>query len=318
MRFTLRGISRRARRFAPALAMACLFVPSPAGAAGQTQPSKLAKPAKRKPSPAPLSPAEAYAKAWKILTDGAASGNVTKRTDAISALATIGPHPTAVELIEARLADKDPDVRRVAVATLGDIQARQAIPKLKQSLDDKNPAVSFAAAKALWKMGDRSGLPIFAAVLEGSRHPSSGLISSEISDARRELHSPMALAMIGVKEGSEALLGPFAMGLTVAEALAKDRSSKARALSAALLGENPTPETQKLLEEALGDKSWVVRAAAAQALGNFRDPALVPKLALLLSQGKTVQCMAAAAIIRIELRRTPPQPAKNQGAGAES
>lgn len=271
----------------------------------------------RKTAPPDLTPAALSAQAWSILNEGAESHSLRKRTDAIAALASMEGDPKAVKLIEEALADKHADVRRIAAAALGSMGAKEAIPALRKATDDDDSAVSFAAAEALWKMGDRSGAEIFYAVILGNRHPAKGVVASNISQAKKTLHDPMALAMIGVNEGSGALLGPFSEGITVAEALAKDRSSPARALSATLLGQHPSPDAEKILEDALEDKNVAVRVAATKALGGFDDPALIKRLAPLMDAKGTplikpvdsVRYMSSASVLRLLRKQKPASPA---------
>ena len=245
--------------------------------------------------------------AWGVLAHGVADNKVSKRTNAIVALGTIGARPEVVRLIEAGLADKDSDVRRIAAATLGEIRARRSIPKLKQAVEDDAPEVSFTAATALWQMGDRTGRSIFLDVLAGDRSTSRGIVRGSLRGARKKLQDPSALALTGVKEGAGALLGPFALGITVAEELRKDSSAPARALSATLLGTDKERRSAQQLEEALTDKNWVVRAAAARALGNRSRRKSIPKLKPLLDDEKdAVRYMAAASIVR--LSRGHPRP----------
>jgi len=273
--------------------------------------------AKTKKQKAPdLTPANLSAQAWSTLHEGAASHSLRKRTDAIAALSSMQGDPGAIKLIETALVDKNLDVRRIAAAALGNMDAKEAIPALKRATDDPDPTVSFAAAEALWKMGDHSGAEIFYAIVLGNRHAAHGPVSSNINDAMKTLHDPKALALIGINEGSGALLGPFSEGITIAEVLAKDRSSSSRALSATLLGQHPTPDTEKILEDALEDKNVAVRAAAARSLGGFDDPALIKRLAPLMDAKGTpiikpvdsVRYMASAAVIRLlhKQRAAPP------------
>jgi len=283
-------------------------------AAANTKKQKAAAPA--------LTPASLSAEAWSILHEGAASHSLRKRTDAIVALSSMQGDPGAIKLIEAGLADKNLDVRRIAAAALGNMDAKEAIPALKKATDDSDPTVSFAAAEALWKMGDRSGAEIFYAVVLGNRHAAHGPVSSNIEDAKKTLHDPKALALIGINEGSGALLGPFSEGITIAEVLAKDRSSSSRALSATLLGQHPTPDAEKILVDALADKNVAVRAAAARALGGFDDPALIKRLAPLMDAKGTplikpvdsVRYMASAAIIRLLRKQKAASPATTASA----
>ena len=260
--------------------------------------------------------AQIYKRSWEVLDKGAQSENVRKRTDAIAALASMEGDPKAIHLIENALDDRHADVRRIAASALGSMHAKDAISHLRQTTNDKDPGVSFAAAEALWKMGDPDGATIFYAVLLGNRQVSHGVIQSNIDSAWKEVHDPMALANIGIGEASGALLGPFAEGLTIAREMARDRSVSARALSATLLGQHPSPDSEKMLEDTLDDKSVVVRAAVAKALGGFNDPALIKRLAPLLEAKGTpvikpvdaVRFMAAAAIIRLYTHGKPDSP----------
>lgn len=256
---------------------------------------------------------EMYAASWKLLEAGSQSENLHKRTDVIAALASMQGDAHAVRLLEVALDDKHSEVRRIAASSLGDMDAREAIPHLRQATNDKDAGVSFAAAEALWKMRDQDGATIFYAVLLGNRQVAKGFVSSNLNGMWQELHDPMALANIGIGEASGALLGPFAEGITIARELAKDRSAPARALSATLLGEYPNVDAKKILEDTLDDKNIAVCAAVAKALGGFDDQSLIPELALLLSEKGTpvikpvdaVRFMAAAAIIRLHDHEKP-------------
>ena len=125
---------------------------------------------------------------------------------------------------------------------MGEIGARQAIPMLKKALDDESGEVSFAAARALWQMGDQSGREILWAVLAGDQKTGPGMIQGGIRDAKRKMHSPAALAKIGISEAA-GFLGPFSMGVGFVEELVKDKGATARALSAKLLGSDSDPQT---------------------------------------------------------------------------
>ena len=98
-------------------------------------------------------------------------------------------------------------------------------------------------------------------------------------------------------------MGPFSMGISVAEAFAKDGSAPARALAANLLSSDKDSVTREELLDALGDKNWVVRAAAAKGLGNSGRRELIPFLQSLLDDKKDpVRYMAAASIVRLSSR----------------
>jgi HEAT repeat protein len=257
-----------------------------------------------------------YDQSWQMLDKASDSENVRIRTDVIAALSSMEGDEKAIRLIENGLDDRHAPVRRIAASSLGTMRATEAIPYLKQAMNDKNAGVSFAAAEALWKMGNQDGANIFYAVLLGNHQVEPGFITSHVNDAWNELHDPSALADIGIGEASGALLGPFSEGVTLARELAKDRGAKARALSATLLGEHPNPDAEKILQDMLGDKNLAVQVSVAKALGGFGDPALIERLAPLLTEkgvplfkhADPLHFMAAAAIVRLHNHEKPDTP----------
>src|SRR3977135_1725142 len=95
--------------------------------------------------------------AWDLLSKGAADKSPEKRRQAITAIVSVGLNPEAVRLLEQALHDQDASIRQMAAAGLGEMKAKESSPALKTALDDSNGEVAFAAAKALWEVGDRSG-----------------------------------------------------------------------------------------------------------------------------------------------------------------
>lgn len=258
--------------------------------------------------------ADSQTNAWDILNRGLADGNPLKRAQAITALGGIGPRAQVLDLAEAALLDKDSSVRQTAVAVLGEMKVRRAAPKLRKALDDESPEVSFTAAKALWDMGDRSGREIFWQVLAGERSPSEGAIKGGVRDAKKQLHNPKGLALMGIKESAGALLGPFSLGIGLAEELIKDKSAPARALSAQLLATDPDPNSIHELEQALDDKNAAVRAAVVRSLGRRAGRDAIPRIHPLLADANdAVRYNAAAAVIR--LSQPPRRQSKAQSAG---
>lgn len=253
--------------------------------------------------------------AWKTLADGTTEANANKRKLALSAIVIAGTNPRAVTMAALLLKDKEVDVRQTAAFVLGEMNARAAIPKLVEALDDEAPEVSFMAARSLWNLGDRRGKDVLLAVLAGERGVSAGLLRGTMRDAKKRLRDPAGLAMLGVKEGAGIFLGPAAMGITAFEELRKDGSASARTLSAEALTKDTDPATIKVLEEALDDKNWLVRAALVKALAMRGSRASIPKVqALLEDKQDAVRYTAAAALVRLEdgpRKLTKPIAAKN-------
>ena len=237
--------------------------------------------------------------AWDVLKQGFDDRNPDRRRQAVTATASIGLAPDAVKLVEQALQDKDPLVRQTAAAELGQMKSKQSAEALKTALDDVSGEVAFAAAKALWDMGDKDGRGLIEDVVTGQQRASDGTASGA-----RKTRDPKALAAMGFKEASGALLGPFNIGILAAEQAFKDSSAGGRALAVTLLARDCDAETERILERTCtDDKSWVVKAAAAKALGQCGNQDAIPKLELSLSDSHdAVKFMAAASIIRLSLK----------------
>ncbi|HLM99060.1 MAG TPA: HEAT repeat domain-containing protein [Bryobacteraceae bacterium] len=249
--------------------------------------------------PAVLCATDAESAAWDLLNHGLSDGGTARRIQAVTALGSIGIAPHVIDLLEVGLADKEITVRMTAAAVLGEMQARPAIPRLRQALDDVSVEVNFAAAQALWKMGDQSGREILWGVLAGERKTGPGMIQGEVRDAKNKMHNPAALARLGINEAA-GQLGPFSMGVWFAEELLKDKGATARTLTARLLATDPDPRSIQELENNLDDKSAAVRAAVARAIGQRGTVSDIPKLEPVLNDSNEgVRLMAAAAIVRL-------------------
>jgi|SRR5579883_1980436 len=244
---------------------------------------------------------DAVDRSWAVLRKSLDDANPVHRAAATAALGSAGAQPRVISTIEGMLDDKDYVVRQTAAATLGELKATSAIPRLKQALNDEAPEVVFTAAKALWNMGDHSGSDVFLEILAHDRGASSGMMKGAMRDAKVKMHSPTALARMGVREASGALLGPFSMGIVVADEAMKDGGANTRALCASLLATDSNPETIQPLADALTDKNPVVRAAAIQALGHRLASNSISTFVPLLEDNHTaVRCMAAATIIKLD------------------
>ncbi len=88
-------------------------------------------------------------RAWLILQQGLASKSAEKRANAVRALRLLPDNLKAQAMAENALADRSPKVRTAAAKALGRMGAASAVPKLKEVLNDKEPAVVLAAAHSL-------------------------------------------------------------------------------------------------------------------------------------------------------------------------
>lgn len=253
--------------------------------------------------------------AWKNIEQIAGSGNPQHRKYGAAAFALLAQkHDRALESAKGLLrSDREPEVRAFTAAALGQEQARKAIPVLREALDDPAAPVAFAAAKALWNMGDHSGAAIFQEVLTGARKDTQGLMDSYLSSARHKMRDPKALAMMGVKEATSAFFGPAGMAISFAQESLKDKGAAGRAYAATALADDRSAHNRQILESALQDSSPLVRAAACRSLAILADrQSLVFLEPLLDDRNEAAQAMASAAYIRLSepaRRRTSSRPA---------
>src|SRR6202049_5081178 len=116
------------------------------------------------PSAPPPSPEDNRANL--ILNEGLANKNPDVRKQAVAALGLIGPREPYLSEIAAALSDKDVYVRLSAIASLVDLKDKGTADMLNQALSDSTPEVSFAAAKALFGLGDPRGRAALLAILD--------------------------------------------------------------------------------------------------------------------------------------------------------
>jgi len=244
--------------------------------------------------------------AWEVLKQGLTEKNVDKHRQALTAIGAIGPTPQGVQLAEQDLKnDPDPLIRQTAAAVLGEMKAPDSIPALKAALEDPEGEVAFAAAKALWEMGDKSGRGLVEDVLTGQQRTSEGVVNGTKLYAKRKMHDPKGLTILGLKEASGAVLGPFNLGVVATEqAFKESASAPGRTLAISVLTQECDAETLRLLDWAFtNDKNWAVRAAAARAMGKCGNADTIPKLEIALSDSNmAVRAMSASSIIRLTLK----------------
>jgi HEAT repeat protein len=243
--------------------------------------------------------------AWDVLKPGLQDTNPLNRRQAVTATGSIGLDPEAIRLVEWALkSDTDPLIRATAAAELGEMKSRQSFPALKAALDDPSGEVGFAAAQALWDMGDKTGRGFIEDVVAGQQVATDGGVKGALRRADRLRYDPKKMAVIGAKSASGALLGPFNIGVIAAEQVFKGGAVAARMQALNLLAQDCDPQTFKLLLAAsTDDKTWAEKAAASKALGRCGNRDAIPKLELNLSDSNAaVKFMSAGAIIRLTLK----------------
>jgi len=234
-------------------------------------------------------------KAWKILSDGAEDKSYEKRTKVMHALAFIPGDAKAQATAETALKDSHEEVRAAAAEALGGMGAKGSAPKLKAAINDQATSVVFAAANALFVIGDPDAYRVYYAVVTGQKKTGDALVASQM----KMLKDPKALANMGLEEGIGFI--PFGgVSYKVFKMATNDSVSPVRAAAAAKLSRDPDPKSRQALMDITKDSKWLVRAAAAGAIAKRNDPSMASAVVPLLDDDNdVVRFNAAAAVIHL-------------------
>ena len=239
-------------------------------------------------------------KAWTILHAGLKSDSTRRRAAAVGSLSLVAGNAEASKLAITALDDPKPEVRSAAATTVGRMNLKSAIPKLRTLLEDEDLSVTLAAAHALSAMNDSAAYEAYYAVLTGERK-GKGLLAQQLDTLR----DPKKMATLGISEGVSFI--PFAaIGWDAYRNIRNDDTSGVRAAAASMLADDPDPDSVEALKAATMDKSWLVRVAALEALGKRKDPSLLGKIELSMYDDRSeVRYTAAALVIHLSTEQTP-------------
>jgi hypothetical protein len=170
------------------------------------------------------------------------------------------------------------------------------------------PEVSFAAAKALWALQAAEGREALLSVLSGETKTQSGFITRQKRDALRMLHTPRTMFLFVLQQGASMAPVPgLGAGISSMQGILSDANISGRAATALLLGTDKDTQVLLALREALNDKDWSVRAAAAHAIALRNNPALAADLVPVFEdKAQAVRVRAAAGYLRLEGIKPPP------------
>ncbi len=234
--------------------------------------------------------------AWTVLDNGVENSSYEKRAKAVQVLGLLNDDPEAEKMAVKALGDQRPEVRASAAEALGKMDARSAIPELHKMFKDTDVTVIMASARSLLDLRDNSGYEVYYAILTGETKTGKGLLDEQ----KKMLKDPQKMAQFGFETGIGFI--PFAgIGWTAFKTLRKDDVSPVLAASALTLAKDPDPKSGEALSNAaLQNKSWIVRAAAFNALATRGDPRYI-KTATdgLQDEKEEVQYSAAGAVIHL-------------------
>lgn len=254
-------------------------------------------------------------RADSILSTALTDKNPDIRKQAVAALGLIGPREPYISQIGKALSDKDVYVRLAAVASLVDLNDKGTADTLDKALGDEAPEVSFAAARALFTMEDARGRTALVAILEKEAKTGSGFLTAQKRDMLRMFHTPKNLMMFALRQG--AVMAPVpgvGAGVSSLQGILSDTKITGRATTALLLANDRSPEVLDALKDAIEDKDTSLRAAVVHAMALRDDPTLLPLLVPRFDdQKQSVRLRAAAAYLRLAWLRAAPIPARVRG-----
>ncbi len=137
---------------------------------------------------------------------------------------------------------------------------------------------------------------VYYAILTGERKSGASLMDEQ----KKMLSDPKKLAQFGFEQGIGFI--PFAgLGYGAFKMVTKDTTSPVLAAAALTLVKDPDPKSGEALSNAAtNNKSWIVRAAALNAIALRGETSLLPAAESQLDDPKEeVQYSAAAAVIRL-------------------
>jgi len=226
--------------------------------------------------------------------------DVTVRLAAIDALGRQGDM-RGYEALMPLLGDKEAEIRQAAAEALAGCLDQRMIDPLVKMMDERDAASRAFAAEALSYFSDGRVPPlmlralrdkddlVYMCALDGNGR---WVTDRRIADALLALYdrSNHKYETIDRLRTADPVAVP-----SLLKAL-KSRDAGRRAVAAEALGAFDTPEAREALLSALIDDDEYVRNAAGTSLGEFADPAILPRLAAILQ--KTRDTAVRADLIR--------------------
>lgn len=203
------------------------------------------------------------------------------RNTVVRAIGTIGGATGEKPLMEVVKNDEDPAVRNVAIAALGEMRSKAAIPTLVEMMFVVRDNISHygAARFSLIQLGDAAVQPLIDTL--GHKNPAVEAIQVN--------GEPLAKEAIEAKAGS--VLGALQVKAAEAPMVSAHsslyqrwkRSGDASLLGAVVemtyaLGDLGTDDAMRALTKVVGDSEPAIRVAASESLTTIGDPAAMPAL----------------------------------------
>jgi HEAT repeat protein len=246
-------------------------------------------------------PSDTAQRCREMLEQALQDKNPDVRKDAVEALSLMPANDRSFKSLTTMLDDDDVLVRVAAATSLGDLKSKMAVPPLKKALDDPVPEVDLAAARALYRLHDPAAMQFLVAVVNGESKAASSYLTNEGRSAARLLHTPSKLVTLATINAVGFLPVPgLGFAVSSAQGIVTQTGASARAAALLLIGKNRDSTLAPVVEIALSDTEWSVRAAAVHVAATQPYPALRDHLIDLLDDKKSaVRLRAAAAYLKL-------------------
>lgn len=243
--------------------------------------------------------------ARKVLRDGFVEKAPDRRREVAVALSLLPAKDPAADLLTSLVKDKDVLVRQAAIDSIAELGDRKRYPLIKAALEDEVPEVAYAAARALWRIGDPAGTALLEEIYAEEAKAKSGFMKGELRNMMRKLKTPQSAILFIAQRGAFLVPVPgLGQGISAVNSLLSDEAFSARATALLLLCQDArkrSPACASMLDRSFVDEDWSVRAAGLQLVAASRDGMRRGKVAGLLGdKSEKVRYRAAATYLRVE------------------
>ncbi len=246
--------------------------------------------------------------ARKVLRDGFVEKGPDRRREVAVALSLLPSRDPVTDLLTSLVKDKDVLVRQAALDAVAELGDRRRYPLLKAALEDEVPEVAYAAARALWRIGDPAGLELLEDIYAEEAKAKSSIMKSELRKMMRKLKTPQSAIWFVAQRGLVFVPVPgLGQGVSAVSHMLADETFSARATALLMLCQDPRKRSKdcaSMIDRSFVDEDWSVRAAGVQLVAASRDGSRRGRVAGLFGdKSEKVRYRAAATYLRIEGRR---------------
>ncbi len=243
--------------------------------------------------------------ARKVLRDGFVEKGPDRRREVAVALSLLPAKDPAADLLTSLVKDKDVLVRQAALDAVAELGDRRRYPLLKAALGDEVPEVAYAAAQALWRIGDPAGLELLEDIYAEEAKAKSSFVKKELRGMMRKLKTPQSAILFVAQRGLVFVPVPgLGQGVSAVSHMLADATFSARATALLIVCQDPRKRSKdcaSMIDRSFVDEDWSVRAAGLQLVAASRDGSRRGKVAGLFGdKSEKVRYRAAATYLRVE------------------